>query len=212
MDELIDACQSEYFHIGIDEVFVIASDKCPRCKGKDPAELFAKAINDLHGHLKERGQTMMLWGDRLLDAEETGYGIWEAAGNGTAPAIEKIPKDIIICDWHYEPREEYASLDIFPEAGFRMMPSVYSNSLGARLFTDAAREKKNPKILGPLCTNWGPSISFAQSALLDEKYLWLDPHGGKKRKEKRERSDRGFGTVMTVRETLSRAWNPESVE
>ncbi|GAG44361.1 unnamed protein product, partial [marine sediment metagenome] len=126
--------------------------------------------------------------------------------------VDLISKEIIICDWHYEPRQDYPSLEIFPQAGFRMMPAVYSNSLGARLFTDAAMARQDPKILGPLCTYWGPAISFAQAALLDEQYLWLSPHGGGKRTEKAERSARGFGTVMTIRETLSRAWNPESVE
>src|SRR2546421_7251159 len=51
IDELIDAFAADAFHVGMDEVFIIASDDCPRCKGKDPAELFAKQVNDLHEHL-----------------------------------------------------------------------------------------------------------------------------------------------------------------
>jgi len=64
IDELIDAFQSKLFHVGLDEVFLIASEKCPRCRGKDPAELFAKAINDLYAHVTtKRGNRMLMWGD-----------------------------------------------------------------------------------------------------------------------------------------------------
>jgi hypothetical protein len=73
MDELIDAFQADAFHVGMDEVFLIASDQCPRCRGKDPAELFARAVNDYHKHLVDgRRLTMLMWGDRLLDDKTMG--------------------------------------------------------------------------------------------------------------------------------------------
>lgn len=56
LDELIDAFGAGAFHVGMDEVFIIAHADCPRCKGKDPANLFAKAVNDLHGHLVEEAR------------------------------------------------------------------------------------------------------------------------------------------------------------
>ena len=45
---------------------------------------------------------MWMWGDRFLDGNETGLGKWQAAINGTHPAINMISKDIVICDWHYK--------------------------------------------------------------------------------------------------------------
>ena len=45
---------------------------------------------------------MMIWGDRLLDGRTTGLGEWEASYNDTWRAIDMIPKDVLICDWHYE--------------------------------------------------------------------------------------------------------------
>jgi len=75
---------------------LIASEHCARCRGKDPADLFARAVNDLHGHIVgQRMVEMLMWADRLLDANSTRYGKWEAADNGTAPAIDRIPKDIL---------------------------------------------------------------------------------------------------------------------
>jgi hypothetical protein len=43
---------------------------------------------------------MWIWGDRLLDGKTTGMGEWEGSYN-TYRAIDMIPKDVVICDWHY---------------------------------------------------------------------------------------------------------------
>ena len=51
IDELIDAFGGDSFHVGMDEVFLVANPNCARCKGKNPAELFAKSVNDLHRHI-----------------------------------------------------------------------------------------------------------------------------------------------------------------
>src|SRR5205814_3734681 len=84
IDELIDAFGADAFHVGMDEVFIMASEDCPRCKGKNPAELFAKQANDFHTHLVEaRKVKMFMWADRLLDAKAMGYGKWEASTNNT---------------------------------------------------------------------------------------------------------------------------------
>ena len=102
IDELCDAFGADTFHAGMDEVFYIGMDECPRCQGHDPAELFAGEVTLLRNHLSERGRKLMIWGDRLLDGELTGLGEWEASTNGTAGAIDLIPRDVFICDWHYE--------------------------------------------------------------------------------------------------------------
>jgi hypothetical protein len=38
----------------------------------------------------------------LIDGKQTGLGMWEASMNNTHRAIDLIPKDVLICDWHYE--------------------------------------------------------------------------------------------------------------
>ena len=101
VDELCDAFQSDAFHAGMDEVFYIGEDECPRCHGKDKSELYAGEVNAIHEHLASKGREMMIWGDRLLDGRTTGLGEWEASYNDTWRAIDMIPKDILICDWHY---------------------------------------------------------------------------------------------------------------
>ena len=102
IDEICDAFHADAFHAGMDEVFYIGEDECPRCHGKDKSELFAGEVNTLHDHLAAKGRQLMIWGDRLLDGRTTGLGEWEASYNDTWRAIDMIPKDILICDWHYE--------------------------------------------------------------------------------------------------------------
>lgn len=156
MDELIDTFEADAFHIGMDEVFLIGHDTCPRCKGKDKAKLFAKAVNDYYKHLvKKHKLEMLMWGDRLIDAGKIDYGKWEAGADGTAGAIDLIPKDIIICDWHYESRDTYQSIPMFLEKGFRVWPAGWRKLEATKALVDYSRSLNNSKMLGHLNTTWG---------------------------------------------------------
>jgi hypothetical protein len=156
MDELIEAFEADALHVGMDEVFLIGEDACSRCKGRDKAELFAKAVNDYHQHLVKRRQVeMLMWGDRLIDAEQIKYGKWEASANDTAGAVDLIPKDIIICDWHYEWRDAYESVPMFLGKGFRVWPASWRKPEAAQAFVDYSRGLNHEKMLGHLNTVWG---------------------------------------------------------
>jgi len=102
MDELVDVFEASAFHAGMDEVFFIGEDKCPRCAHHDRSRLFADEVKTLRDHLAERNKTLWIWGDRLIDGRTTGIGMWEASYNDTWRAVDMIPKDVVICDWHYE--------------------------------------------------------------------------------------------------------------
>lgn len=102
MDELCDVFESDTFHAGMDEVFYLADPKCPRCAGREPWRLFADEVTRIHDHLAEHHRNLWIWGDRLLDGRSTGLGKWEGSYNNTQWAIDWIPKDVVICDWHYE--------------------------------------------------------------------------------------------------------------
>jgi len=155
LDELIDAFDADALHVGMDEVFLIGDDKCPRCRGKDKGELFAGVVNRLHRHLvKEKGVEMLMWGDRLLDASVFPYGSWEASKTGSHRAIERIPKDIIMCDWHYELREDYPSVRFFQQQGFRVLPAPWKNPDAAVALIRCARKDATDKMLGVLFTGW----------------------------------------------------------
>jgi predicted GH43/DUF377 family glycosyl hydrolase len=164
MDELLKAFEADAMHVGMDEVFLVGDDDCPRCKGKDKAELFAKAITDYHGHLVgKRKVEMLMWGDRLIDSEKISYGEWEASKNGTAGAIDRIPKDIVICDWHYEPRTAYESVPMFVEKGFRVWPASWKDPKSAKALIDYSKTVASPRMVGHLNTTWG-SVKFQDLA------------------------------------------------
>ena len=155
LDEMIDAFDADALHVGMDEVFLIGSEQCPQCKGKDVAGLFAKVVNELHGHLvKEKRVEMLMWGDRLLDAAALSYGTWEASKTGSHRAIGLIPKDIIMCDWHYGVRKDYPSIRFFQQQGFRVLPSTWKTPDAAVAMIRCARKDATEKMLGTLFTGW----------------------------------------------------------
>ena len=100
VDEIMEVFEAELFHAGMDEVFYIGDSKCPRCSGRDKAELFAGEVTKIRNHLASKNNRLMIWGDRLIDGKTTGMGEWEASMNNTHRAIDLIPKDVFICDWH----------------------------------------------------------------------------------------------------------------
>ena len=108
VDEICDAFEADAFHAGMDEVFYIGDDKCPRCSGKDKADLFAGEVNLIRNHLALKNRQLWIWGDRLIDGKTTGMGMWEASENNTHRAIDLINKDVMICDWHYERPDQTA--------------------------------------------------------------------------------------------------------
>ncbi len=164
IDDMAEACEADAFHCGMDELFEVA--ECPRCKGQDPALLYARTVRRLYDHLKEKGLDMMIWGDRLLNAKELGYSMWEADRFGTYPAFdmeELVPRDIIINDWHYDQHSHgYPSIEQFMKAGFFVVPSFFHIAANAQHFWLHALEDiylgKHfgwpGKLGGLLCTSW----------------------------------------------------------
>lgn len=156
LDEIIDAFDADAIHVGMDEVFLLGSEQSPSTRGKNPAELFAKSVNDLYGHLvKKRHVEMLMWADRLIDGNIHRFGRWESSVNGTAPALDMIPKDIILCPWHYELRESYPSIPLFLEKGFRVLPAGWNKIDASQKLITYNLGQKNKNMLGHLFTTWG---------------------------------------------------------
>jgi Glycosyl hydrolase family 20, catalytic domain len=159
IDEIADAFEARAFHVGMDEVFLLKSEHAPSTKDLDPADVFAKAVTDIHSHVVgKRGLTMLMWADRLIDGKATDFGEWEGSEVGTAPAIDKIPKDIILCPWHYELRKnkEYGSLPIFMEKGFRILPASWNKTEPTLdLIRYAQSHQTDGRLVGHIFTTWG---------------------------------------------------------
>lgn len=179
VDELLEVFEADAVHTGMDEVFYIGHDNCPRCAGSDKAKLFADEVTKIRNHLAQNGKDLWIWGDRLLDGSNTGLGMWEASMNNTHQAIDMIPTDVVICDWHYERAEPTAPY--FALKGFDVITCPWNKpEVAVQQLEDliAFREHANPKLsqrnLGMMQTIWssfGPFYEAFEEEPSDEDNL-----------------------------------------
>ena len=165
MDEICNAFESDAFHAGMDEVFYIGDEKCPRCSGKDKAVLFAGEVKKIRDHLAANKRELWIWGDRLIDGRSTGVGMWEGSYNNTHPAIDMIPKDVVICDWHYERPDKTAVF--FAMKGFRVITCPWRNPDVTKLqvrdmysFRKESPAPLNERFYGMMQTVWSGTGGF----------------------------------------------------
>ena len=182
--ELVDVFEAKAFHAGMDEVFYIGDSKCPRCSGRDKAELFAGEVNLVHNFLASKGCQMWIWGDRLIDGKTTSYGMWEASMNNTYRAIDMIYKDVVICDWHYE-RPDLSPV-LFALKGFTVItcpwrtPEVALRQLdNTMMFIATATRETRDRYAGILQTDWGSADKFV-SDFREIKSSGITPAGKEK--------------------------------
>ena len=168
IDELMDVFETDLFHAGMDEVFYIGDPHCPRCSGRDKAELYAGEVTVIHNHLAQRNGQLMIWGDRLIDGKTTGLGEWEASMNNTYRAIDLIPKDVFICDWHYDRPDQTAVY--FAMKGFDVAtcpwrkPEVAVQQMNDMLrFRESSTPQMAQHFQGIIATVWSGADQFLES-------------------------------------------------
>jgi hypothetical protein len=168
VDEIMDVFEANAFHAGMDEVFYLGHDQCPRCAGKDKAKLFADEVTLISEHLAKNDRTLWIWGDRLLEGTVSGLGMWEASENGTASAIDMIPKHVVICDWHYETAEPTPV--IFAAKGFDVISCFWNKPEVASAHMDMigqlrrnANQKMKPRYKGTMQTIWSSAGGFVDA-------------------------------------------------
>jgi len=175
IDETIKLYKPKYFHIGHDELLFAPFAVCPRCKNKAAWQHFAEDTKKLHGYLAKRGIRTRKLSDMLL------------LPHGGPPlnitkAIEAIPKDIIIADWHYGLRGrgndiqegEFPSLEFLKRKGFPVLATGWVKPKNIYYFTLAA--KKN-QVSGFSGSTWygiypGTCPEQLQAILLTGEYSW----------------------------------------
>ncbi len=119
IDEIVEVFEpKEYVHMGHDEVYEIGV--CKVCKHKNAADLFAYDINKIYDYLKKKGLKMMIWADMLQLGSKRKYQ--------TPPAIDMIPKDIVMLDfvWYFHLKDDIE--DHLLGHGFKVaMGNLYSS-------------------------------------------------------------------------------------
>jgi len=153
--ELAEIFPSPYFHPGLDEAWHIGI--CSLCRDYPGGQeaIFIECIKWLHSLLTEKlGKRMIIWDDMFQHYPK---------------ALEEIPKDIVLCCWHYDSpisdirwhfggRERYDKLTCFSEMGFDCLigPADFTLS-NPRTFTEYALDRP---CLGGLLTMWEKGNSF----------------------------------------------------
>lgn len=145
---------SDYIHVGLDEVSFGTCAKCRSVlKEKERWEIFSDYINKLYVITSALGKQMVMWGDHILLEKRI-------AG--------RIPKSIIICDWHYDPEIKRESVEYFTGKGFKVIcaPGLVSgnqtilpnirNFTNIQNFSRIAWEYKKQGVIGLLNTVWEP--------------------------------------------------------
>lgn len=156
IDEIVEVVRPErYVHMGHDEIRIIG--QCPRCRDKDHADLYVKHVTAMHDYLAKRGLGMMIWSDMLHFTEIKKYK--------THPAIEKIPRDIVLLDfiWYF-----HFDLDIEDHLlpyGYRVMMGNLYSSHYPRYETRA----KKPGMIGGQLSFWVPTC---EERLADNGKMW----------------------------------------
>jgi len=173
VDELLDVFEASDFHAGMDEVFYIGMEECPRCSGHDKASLFAGEVWKIRNHLAGKERKLWIWGDRLLDGKISGLGMWEASMNNTHRAIDMIPKDVFICDWHYERPDKTAVY--FAMKGLEVATCPWRNPEVARIqvqdmiaFRNGSTPEMKDKFQGIILTNWSSAEGFMKEYYNDD--------------------------------------------
>jgi hypothetical protein len=168
IDEICDVFETDAFHAGMDEVFYIGERQCPRCSGRDPAELFAGEVRTIRDHLALDGRRLWIWGDRLIDGKTTGLGEWEASFNNTHRAVDMIPKDVIICDWHYERPDQtpvyfaMKGLSVVT-CPWRMPENAVLQAQDMIKFREHSTSEMKERFLGMMQTVWSGTGQFLDS-------------------------------------------------
>ena len=167
ISELSVAFSSPYFNIAADESWDVGlgANKA-RVAASDLANVHAEHYKRLFDTLKKYKKKPMMYGDIILN-------------NPTI--LEKIPKNVIIVDWHYGAQEEYSSPATFRNAGFPFVvsPAVWNftgpfpNYINTMVnVQNLNRDGFRNGSLGLLTSNWNDNGGEALRELNYYGYAW----------------------------------------
>jgi len=173
LDEYIEVTKPRMVQIGHDE-WRMPWGVCPRCRSKDPRELFAGDVRKIRDHLAEKGIRTVIWGDHLLEAvtgehlrprvSPSGYHYNIPGGLSAAQVEGLIPKDILVFNWFWNDAEDrpsdpgrYGESDDLwlQELGFQQ---VYGNFTAE--IQNYGRRSSRSSVLGGAPSAWEATTEF----------------------------------------------------
>ncbi|QDT50284.1 Beta-hexosaminidase [Symmachiella dynata] len=164
--ELIDVFDSKYFHAGLDESWDLGFGKTEVAVKKDGRGLVhAQHYRRLNKLFKDHDKTMIMYGDVIVNRKDPSV------------ILNAIPKDIVLMDWVYGPKQHYDSVDKLAAHDFplmvlpglnnwsRIFPTTSAALINIRNFTlDGIRHNA----LGSFTSTWG---DFGSKNLREMNYF-----------------------------------------
>ncbi len=194
MDEYVDVIKPAMVHIGHDE-WRMPVGVCPRCKGKDPTELFSADLNLIYSHLRAQGIGTAIWGDHLIEPLR-GKKVKHVPNRRGTPydmpgalspeqVRQLIPKDILIFNWFWDSPKSTGGEEglgeqneiALSEWGFKQVFGNFSPHI-----TDFDRRASRAGILGGAPSSWAATneLNFGKDLMFDflgcANLLWSTDH------------------------------------
>ena len=159
IDEVVATVEPVAINIGHDEVkgIGVASRKRSLNSGENPlpAPLFLQDVITLRHMLVSRGLQVWMWGDMLLPKSllpEVLQRSWDERQE-YPDLLDRIPKDIVINDWHYFDERDFPSADYFDAHGFRVMGATWYDREATKAFSTYLANRKW-HAAGMVATTW----------------------------------------------------------
>ncbi len=159
LDEVIEVFSPSRINIGHDEFYTVGI--CERCKGKDPAAIYANDVKVINEYLKKQGISTIIWAEKLLKARMNynGYKIggWydESDCNGVKFQVpdmfrcaDMLPDDVTYLHWYWQFGEHLD--DEFHSRGFKVIFGNFSARSCVHF-----RERIKRGVKGGVVSNWG---------------------------------------------------------
>lgn len=148
--ELNELFPGQFFHIGADETFELGegqSREAARARGV--GAIYFEHLNRVREVLKPYNRRLMFWGDIALNHPDL---------------IGSVPKDMIVMNWDYAPRDDYgprikpfkdAGLEQFVCPGVHNWNQIFPNlDAASKNITNFGRDGQKANALGMMNTSW----------------------------------------------------------
>lgn len=172
MGELLDVFGARQIHVGMDEADVGAMTRNGQTRDIKPADLFVTHLRELREAARRRGATLLVWPDMIARLDP----------DGQANLLERIPRDVVLCEWQYGASPKTADLERFRAAGREVWATGTAKYEATNLpnLAYAARKAGARGLIGSTWNSFGP-LSIPQEAravsslLLAGEYGWTAP-------------------------------------
>ena len=160
LQEFIELIDPPAIHIGHDEVVGWNKEHARKhlAEGERmlPAELFAADVRVIHDFLDGKNVETWMWGDMLLTSDEfptmLASHLHGGVGNYGKQLRSTLPRDIVICDWHYTDQQlEFPSLTTLQQDGFRVIATTWGKKGTIENFNNYAATND---AYGMMATTW----------------------------------------------------------